>query len=394
MPLGFIKEHGMISREAGADKPVASPQVFDIDMLSQPVAPDRPCGDDLREDVTPNSIYHAIKDARNEARRAERRIESGEEDVERPDWRRVEELALEMLRAHTKDLQIVAWLLEALVRRHGFAGLRDGLTLARRLIEAHWEDLYPVEEEDGVLDRLAPLIGLNGEGADGTLIVPLRLTPLTRDQISDTSYALYHYEQAVSLAAIADPDDREQRVSAGARTLDQLSAAGRASGEQFYRDLLDDIQAARQELDALTDRLAECCDEAMVPSSAIHCLLEQCFDAARQIAGPLVPATQQAVSGDDQADPSATASASRSSDRSTADVVGGAVRTREEAFRSLLVIAEYFRKTEPHSPVSYGLEQVVRWGRMDLPELMQELIADDSSRGHVFSLTGIKRDAE
>jgi hypothetical protein len=35
------------------------------------------------------------------------------------------------------------------------------------------------------------------------------------------------------------------------------------------------------------------------------------------------------------------------------------------------------------------LEQVVRWGRMSLPELLTELIADKKSRQEIFRFTGI-----
>jgi type VI secretion system protein ImpA len=55
-----------------------------------------------------------------------------------------------------------------------------------------------------------------------------------------------------------------------------------------------------------------------------------------------------------------------------------------------LVVAQFFKKTEPHSPVSYALEQAVRWGRMGLPELLSELIPDDASRVQLFKMVGIR----
>ena len=41
------------------------------------------------------------------------------------DWDRVIELGTELLRTRTKDLQIAAWVAEAVTKRHGFAGLRE-----------------------------------------------------------------------------------------------------------------------------------------------------------------------------------------------------------------------------------------------------------------------------
>ena len=67
-----------------------------------------------------------------------------------------------------------------------------------------------------------------------------------------------------------------------------------------------------------------------------------------------------------------------------------AVRTREEAFHALLQVADYFKRTEPHSPVAYALEQAVRWGRMPLPELLTELVPEPSAREQIFKIVGIK----
>jgi type VI secretion system protein ImpA len=52
--------------------------------------------------------------------------------------------------------------------------------------------------------------------------------------------------------------------------------------------------------------------------------------------------------------------------------------TRESAFQTIERVAQFFERTEPHSPVYFALRQVVRWGRMPFPDLLAELIADDS----------------
>ena len=37
--------------------------------------------------------------------------------------------------------------------------------------------------------------------------------------------------------------------------------------------------------------------------------------------------------------------------------------SREEAYRQLLLIAEYLARTEPHSPVPYLIRRGVEWGK-------------------------------
>jgi type VI secretion system protein ImpA len=68
----------------------------------------------------------------------------------------------------------------------------------------------------------------------------------------------------------------------------------------------------------------------------------------------------------------------------------GEIRDREDAFQTLLKVADFFRRTEPHTPVSYALEQAVRWGRMALPELLAELIPDEQPRVTLFKQVGIR----
>ena len=48
------------------------------------------------------------------------------------------------------------------------------------------------------------------------------------------------------------------------------------------------------------------------------------------------------------------------------------INSRENAIKKLQEIATFFRKTEPHSPMSYTIEQVIRWSELSLPELLND----------------------
>ena len=58
--------------------------------------------------------------------------------------------------------------------------------------------------------------------------------------------------------------------------------------------------------------------------------------------------------------------------------------------RDLARIAEWFRKTEPNSPLAYTLDDAVRRGRMSWPELLSELVGDASARNAILSSLGIR----
>src|SRR5947209_4128077 len=158
---------------------MASDQIIDLAKLCIPLQGDQPVGVDPRSDTSPRSPYYALKDARNGARATERRIMADGGDTAPPDWRPVKELSVKILAEQAKDLEITAYLIEALVRLHSFAGLRDGFSLARQLVEQFWDNIYPLPDEDGLETRLAPMTGLNGADGEGTLINPIARVRLT-----------------------------------------------------------------------------------------------------------------------------------------------------------------------------------------------------------------------
>src|SRR5579875_1559941 len=152
---------------------MASPEVLDLAALLAPIPGEKPAGLDLRADSSPGSDYYAIRDARKAASDCERRIDKGDEAAEPPDWRPVLERATKAIVEKSKDLEIAAYLTEALVRLKGFAGIRDGYRLARGLVERFWDELYPAATDGEVTDRFSHILHLNGIEGPGTLIVPV-----------------------------------------------------------------------------------------------------------------------------------------------------------------------------------------------------------------------------
>src|SRR6476660_2258899 len=112
------------------------------DELLNPIPGPNPGGVDLRYDP----IFDKIK----EARREDDDAPQGEWATARKvaDWPAVIKLAKEAIATKSKDLQLAAWLTEALLRREGFAGLWAGVDVLSGLVEQHWDHLFP-EIDDG-----------------------------------------------------------------------------------------------------------------------------------------------------------------------------------------------------------------------------------------------------
>ena len=70
--------------------------------------------------------------------------------------------------------------------------------------------------------------------------------------------------------------------------------------------------------------------------------------------------------------------------------VDGAIGHREQALAQLRQVAEFFRRTEPHSPVAYLAEKAARWGEQPLHAWLRSVIKDDVSLAKLEDLLGIE----
>jgi len=68
----------------------------------------------------------------------------------------------------------------------------------------------------------------------------------------------------------------------------------------------------------------------------------------------------------------------------------GPIKSRQDAFRRLAEVSEYFRRNEPHSPVSYLVERAVRWGRMPLESWLEDVIKEVGVLDNLRETLGLK----
>ncbi|RYY77075.1 MAG: type VI secretion system protein TssA [Gammaproteobacteria bacterium] len=366
---------------------MASP---DTNVLLIPISDDQPTGIDVRQDASPLSKYQSLKSARAAARAAERQaIHDGDSTAADEHWRKIISLAPDILTNQSKDLEVACWFTEALIRRNGFQGLRDGFELIKGLVENFWDGLYPMPDEDGMETRTAPLSGLNGEGAEGVLIAPIRKVPIT-EGYSPGPFSLWQYQQALEAQRSPDEDTRQNKMAKLGFSIDDIERAVNESSVQFYVDLTDNLSTAiniYKELGTLLDE--RCGADSAPPTRNIISILEECRGAVSHLGKDKIPAPEESESATEN-EPDANAGVSQSAPQATAKAAPGVINSREAAFKQLLEIAKFFRKTEPHSPVSYVIEKAVKWGNMPLNELINELIPDSSSRERYSELTGVK----
>jgi type VI secretion system protein ImpA len=344
---------------------------------------------DPRADTTSNSLYYKTKDARNAARSAERAaVEMGGPVPE--EWDTVADTAMIVLSTQSKDLEVAAWLVEALLRQEGFPGLRDGLKVITGIVTNFWDSSFPELDEDGVEGKVSSIAGLSGAGAIGTLIQPIRLVPLTHGSMS--SYSLWNYEQATDLEKIADAARKQERINNGAVTMAQFEQSVAETPVPYLVDILNGLEEALASLAEMDKTFDAVAGVDAPPVSALREMLEQVAGAVRHFG-----ANKLALAVSQQPDEIVVTEgvAATADGGSPAGTVVQVRRvegyaTRDDALAELTRISAYFRKTEPHSPISYTLDDAVRRARLTLPELLSELAEDPIHIQRILIAAGIK----
>ena len=370
----------------------------DLEAILAAIPGDQPVGTDLREDYTPTSVYFRLRDARADARDAERQADSpdrqgegGGDEALQGKWRPVATLAAGALKESTKDLEIATWLTEALVRTAGLEGLKAGAEVIGGLVERYWEGAFPLPEEGDMEFRVAAVAGLSGQGADGTLMQPLRKLPLfTRPDGS--SFCLWQYQSSLELAGILDPERREQRIAAGVVPFEDVENEARAAGKAHWsaqRTMVADAMTAWEAMGRILDEKAGPASPSGIRvRDALQLMLDTCnrfAPAEGEGEGEPAPA------GGQTAVVAVVAGAAAAAATPGAALVNGPIAGREQALRQLGEIAEWFKRNEPNSPIGYTLDEAVRRARMAWPELVAELIADEGSRSALLTSLGMKR---
>ena len=335
--------------------------------------------------------------------------------LKRADWPAVAMQCSQLLRERSKDLQLAAWLLEAWVHLHQIDGLRAGVALLTGLVEQYWPVLHPRIDDDGDTEaRVAPLFWLN-ETLPRTLRLQIALMALPDHK--PPRLTLDDWDRLMRRPQGRDQRREDAAVDSGEAPApgreDLIRLAGEAATRQTLRERrrqLREIVNDWARLDALIDdRLG---NEA--PSLArVGEVLRQLGHAMTSLLGgqgehlpedddaPVEETSAPEAMPDavEQSEPQDAAAASMtlasaSAPGSAQAPTGQTVMNRESAYRQLEQIAEFLQRTEPHSPIPYLVRRAITWGRMPLPQLMQEMLKQEGDVQRLFGLLGVQMDSE
>jgi len=337
------------------------------DNLLSPIPGDNPCGEDLR--YTP--VYDKIK----EARREEEEVQEGEWRTEgkKADYPEVVKSTVEAL-STTKDLQLAAWLTDALLRTEGFAGLKQGLDLLQGFLGTFWDGLYPQLEDGDAELRAAPLqwIGSN-------LVSPLQSAPLNKAR---HGWLDYTESRKMGYEEQADTDDKKAARAA-------LIEQGRVAPEAFDKSFAETPKAFYLANEAALDgslatvqAMDKLCQEKFGDVAPSFTDLKKALETVRHTAHLLLQKKRETEPDVVEAGAEAASEGAGEGGEGAGAGGGAAGRVaggaggivipladgepvqRRDAISSVARAAAALRKLDPYSPAPYLMLRGLRWGEL------------------------------
>ena len=368
--------------------------------LFDPISMTQPAGELLKDNHVYDDIHRARFEDDNLPQGIWQRVQK------QADWERVEKLCLDALTRQTKDLQIAAWLTEALLIQHKIPGLLAGLTIVHTLCERFWLDLYPRLEANDADYRLAPFLWMNEKMVDRLNLVSI--TAVGNTQPSALTYGDWvMVNQAASAKKTAGPavvmtqgltiksfkDIQKNTPTSFYRTLrEQLAQVGEVTTalEKFITERIPGERGTVNSLRQQSQKIREFCQFTLKERGDNETV------ASASTTSPILRQDHKVMSTDSTS-PSVTPSPplSQISDVNSATSITTETSldtkpTREQAYAMLAEAAAILERLEPHSPSSYLVRRAIAWGKMSLVELMQEMIRDPNNLGQIMQLLGVE----
>jgi type VI secretion system protein ImpA len=199
------------------------------------------------------------------------------------------------------------------------------------------------------------------------------------------------------------PDNLESLPSAEQTRLTEQKAAaeakGKVTGDAWKREIIDTRRASCEvinfaveecwaEFQNLNRVIEEKYDRNQMPGlsalqkslDTVHTQIKKLLDQKRAEEPDPIEPEEPVETG---ADGSTVAAGANGVGSPT-----GAIQNRRDALRRLADIADFFQKTEPHSPLSYLINRAVKWGNMPLESWLKDVIKDESVLAQIHQTLG------
>lgn len=347
--------------------------MLNLDDFLAPISDDAPAGKDLS--FSPE--FDVIQEAR---RSDDATLDQGDwvKDLKSADWLAVINQCSDLLQNRSKDLRLAAWMIEAGTMQHQFEGFADGCYLMAELCNQFWDGLHP-EIEDGDYElRLGNLGWMLKQSLFWVQTIPLTTAPEGR-------YSTVNLEVALRSTGGEGSEDHADLAT--------IDAARAATPKAYYQGLIEHAPRAQDALKTLEQAVDARLGLDGPSFTSLRETLETVCDHAIRMArdsGVVPEGEEELESEQGAADNADHPNASAGQSTAVASASQGPINTRRDALKQLRQVADFFRRTEPHSPVAYLAERAANWGEMPLHVWLKTVLKEDNaSLGQLQELLGV-----
>jgi type VI secretion system protein ImpA len=365
---------------------------IDDEKLLAPLPTSGGVGESLRYDP----IYDQIRDARREE---DDKLSQGiwQRDLKKADFISVEQLCANALEFRSKDLQIIAWLVESWTALDGMEGFFRGIQLCHRLNNIYWGNMHPQQEDNDFEARVRLFEWMNEQFANRLLMVSLTYHPLSQEL---STLTLADWLSALNTETVAKrSSDYAKSISeaeaTGTTTLASFKKMLQTTDAHFLQKNFFFAQKAAIETQEFFEFLAQKIGKQATSFKRIRtCLddierickttlqqrslpLDYDKDAFEEIVEPLRESfspPEKSFDTDDIATLLTVAPPALKHDIEPVlpdDVMN--ITGRREAYQALRDIGQFLQNLDPHSPTPSLLEMIVSWENKTLPLILEDL---------------------
>jgi type VI secretion system protein ImpA len=216
----------------------------------------------------------------------------------------------------------------------------ETLDVASQWLEMHWSQTYPLVDEDAVLRRNA----LNCFADPMAVVDGLRKVALVRSRQHGT-FSIRDLDGQV--------DENQVRAAFGSMPFAELV--------ELHESVGSAVASLRKIDGSMRDAAGSEATPAFEPLAALLAKMNQTVRA------------QLAAHPDSAAAPGEDAEAGSGAGGGS---VGGVVKSREDAIRALDAVADFFKRTEPSSPIPLFLARAKRLVSKDFLEVLADIVPD------------------
>ena len=375
--------------------------MIDTGALLKPIPGDDPGGISL--------LYEGTHERLMEARREEDPKQSmgvWDRPLKEASWTEVIELSMDVLSNKSKDLRTAVILVEALLVRHNFDGLKSGLEFLSNFIDQYWDKMHPrIVDSDDMESRMLILEWFSEKISVGTNLQRIT-SPVTnndhynfiewleierlykapqkrqskreREQQANrnsTKPSIVNYEDSVTNTSTTWLQENYAVVASCitlVSALDNQLAYKMGNFTPSFRQLknglnnfldkakmlCDQRDLDEKKLEADTINLDSTATESDIKHAEVEKLRERDINIETEKSIPKDFSTTKPSS-------------------------------REEAYSALADITDFLMEHDPHSPTPYLLRRAVSFKDMTLADLISTLVDDEWQRTNLLKLMGM-----